>query len=304
MAAAPAHAQDSDGKVQVKLLGSYVIPDGKTTAVNEDILGLPDTLQTEANENFVPTLALEYFVSPTFSVETICCMTQHDVDAVSGLPNSELVSDAKLIPATLTAKYHLDAGAVKPYVGAGATYFWSTSNNGQVLLALGNGIFQVQRQRVEIQGLELNLGVRLPIEGLRLSTGYAHLIGRYDSDTRAPDGIVDTDLDGTNISPDRMNVAADLASGPVTARVQTQMYFARNFRGKARPDPRNSFGGYTVTDASVRYQTRIGGFYLSAQNIFDRHYIDYNSDTRLPDDNLAFFAGRGRTFTLGWDMRF
>ena len=124
MAAAPAHAQDSDGKVQVKLLGSYVIPDGKITAVNEDIVGLPDTLQTEANENFVPTLAVEYFVNPNFSVETICCMTQHDVDAVSGLPNAELVSDAKLIPATLTAKYHLDAGAVKPYVGAGATYFW------------------------------------------------------------------------------------------------------------------------------------------------------------------------------------
>ena len=124
MAAAPAHAQNSDGKVQVKLLGSYVIPDGKITAVNEDIVGLPDTLQTEANENFVPTLAVEYFVSPNFSVETICCMTQHDVDAVSGLPNAELVSDAKLIPATLTAKYHLDAGAVKPYVGAGATYFW------------------------------------------------------------------------------------------------------------------------------------------------------------------------------------
>ena len=124
IAAAPAHAQDSDGKVQVKLLGSYVIPDGKITAVNEDIVELPDTLQTEANENFVPTLAVEYFVSPNFSVETICCMTQHDVDAVSGLPNAELVSDAKLIPATLTAKYHLDAGAVKPYVGAGATYFW------------------------------------------------------------------------------------------------------------------------------------------------------------------------------------
>ena len=124
VAAAPAHAQDSDGKVQVKLLGSYVIPDGKITAVNEDIVGLPDTLQTEANENFVPTLAVEYFVSPNFSVETICCMTQHDVDAVSGLPNAELVSDAKLIPATLTAKYHLGAGSVKPYVGAGATYFW------------------------------------------------------------------------------------------------------------------------------------------------------------------------------------
>lgn len=219
-----------------------------------------------------------------------------------GTPGTDL-SNFRAIDPVISNNREIGVEMKRGPLDAGATYFWSSSNNGQVLLALGNGIFEVQRQRVEIQGLELNLGVRTPIEGLRLSTGYAHLIGRYDSDTRAPDGIVDTDLDGTNISPDRMNVAADFASGPVTARVQTQMYFARNFRGKARPDPRNDFGGYTATDAMVRYQTRIGGFYLSAQNIFDRHYIDYNSDTRLPDDNFAFFAGRGRTFTLGWDQR-
>ncbi len=187
---------------------------------------------------------------------------------------------------------------------ASATYFWSSSDNGQVLVALGNGIFEVQRQRVEIQGLEVNLGVAMPLKGLRLSTGYAHILGRYDSDSRAPDGVVDTDLDGTNISPDRLNLAMDYANGPVMARVQTQYYLSRNFRGKANPDPRNNFAGYNVTDASIRYQTGIGGFTLSAQNIFDNFYIDYNSDTRLPNDNLAFFAGRGRTFTLGWDMRF
>jgi iron complex outermembrane receptor protein len=48
----------------------------------------------------------------------------------------------------------------------------------------------------------------------------------------------------------------------------------------------------------------MGGVYLSVQNLFDKFYIDYNSDTRLPNDNLAFFAGRGRLFTLGWDYRF
>ncbi|WP_314374069.1 TonB-dependent receptor domain-containing protein [Sphingomonas paucimobilis] len=219
-----------------------------------------------------------------------------------GTPGTDL-SNFRAIDPVISNNREIGVEVKRGPLDAGATYFWSSSNNGQVLLALGNGIFQVQRQRVEIQGLELNLGMRMPIEGLRLSTGYAHLIGRYDSDSRAPDGIVDTDLDGTNISPDRMNVAADFASGPVTARVQTQMYFARSFHGKAKPDPRNNFSGYTVTDAMIRYQTRIGGFYLSAQNIFDRYYIDYNSDTRLPDDNFAFFAGRGRTFTLGWDQR-
>ena len=187
---------------------------------------------------------------------------------------------------------------------ASATYFWSSSDKGQLLIALSNENFQVQRQRVEIEGLEINLAVRMPIDGLRLSTGYAHIAGRYDSDTRAPDGVVDTDLDGTNISPDRLNAAADFARGPLSARVQTQVYFARTFHGKANPDPRNDFGGYSITDASLRYQTKIGGIYLTAQNIFNRFYIDYNSDTRLPTDNLNYYAGRGRSFTLGWDMRF
>ncbi|KQM88418.1 TonB-dependent receptor [Sphingomonas sp. Leaf23] len=187
---------------------------------------------------------------------------------------------------------------------AGATYFWSSSDRGQLLVAQGNGIFEVQRQRVQIEGLEVNLAVQTPLPGLRVSTGYAHILGRYDSDRSPADGVVDTDLDGTNISPDRLNLTADLATGPVTARVQTQFYLSRNFRGKANPSPDNNFGGYDVTDASIRYQTKFGGLSLSAQNIFNRFYIDYSSDTRLPNDNFAFFAGRGRTFTLGWDMRF
>lgn len=187
---------------------------------------------------------------------------------------------------------------------ASASYFWSASDKGQLLIANPGGIFDVQRQRVEIEGLELNLGVQTPLPGLRVSAGYAHLKGRYDSDSANPDGIVDTDLDGTNISPDRLNLAANFASGPLSARVQTQFFLSRTFHGKANPDPRNNFGGYTLTDANIRYDMGIGALSFSVQNLFDKQYIDYNSDTRLPTDNFSYFAGRGRTFTLGWDYRF
>src|SRR3546814_4687514 len=68
-----------------------------------------------------------------------------------------------------------------------------------------DGIFDVVRQRVEIEGLEVNLAVKLPIDGLTVSAGYAHIDGRFDADQ---DGAVDTDLDGANISPDRLNLAA------------------------------------------------------------------------------------------------
>lgn len=194
------------------------------------------------------------------------------------------------------------------------TYFWSSSDKGQLLIANPGGIFDVQRLRVEIQGLEVNLGVRLPIDGLRLNVGYAHLAGRYDSDT-VPDGKVDSDLDGTNISPDRLNFAADYSSGPFSARVQTQFFLSRRFDGRARAiddinpaHPQklylNDFGGYTLTDAYLRYQTGLGGLTFSVSNLFDKQYIDYSSDTRLPTDNLSYFAGRGRAFTLGWDYRF
>lgn len=189
---------------------------------------------------------------------------------------------------------------------ASATYFWSSSDKGQLLIARPDRIFDVQRLRVEIQGLEVNLGIKMPIDGLKLGIGYAHLLGRYDADTN-PDGKVDTDLDGVNISPDRLNLAASYVKGPFSARVQSQFYLSRTFHadaGKAQPDQRNNFGGYNVTDANVRYDTGIGALSLSVQNLLNTQYIDYSSDTRLPTDNLAYFAGRGRTFTLGWDYRF
>jgi len=129
--ATPLHAQDSQGQgsVQVKLLATAVLPDGKITRVNTDLVGLPAGTQTKANDNYVPTVAIEYFLTDQISFETICCLTQHDVDAVSGLPGAELVANAKVIPATVTAKYHFDLGSARPYVGAGRTYFiWPISS--------------------------------------------------------------------------------------------------------------------------------------------------------------------------------
>jgi iron complex outermembrane receptor protein len=193
---------------------------------------------------------------------------------------------------------------------ASATYFWSSSDKGQLLVQGVDRVFDVQRLRMELEGLELNLRVAMPIDGLKLGLGYAHIKGRSDSDaTRgAPDGIVDTDLDGVNISPDRLNLMASFDRGPLSMLVQSQFYLSRSFSadaGKPRPDQRNNFGGYNVTDATVRYDTgALGGIRLSVQNLLNAQYIDYSSDTRLPTDNLAIFAGRGRTFTLGWDYRF
>lgn len=132
MGASPVQAQEA-GDIQVKVLATAVLPDGKITDVA--LLGpLPATTQTAANDNVVPTVAIEYFFTPNISLETICCATQHDVDVVAGpLTGAEAVSNARVIPATFTLKYHLNPGGVSPYVGAGPTYFlWITQRGNRV----------------------------------------------------------------------------------------------------------------------------------------------------------------------------
>lgn len=122
-----AQAADApDGKVQIKLLATGVLPDGAVKSVKTDVLGLVPTAvgDTRANDNVVPTIAVEYFFTPNISVETICCVTGHHVTISAGaLKDVVAVDNVQIIPATLTAKYHLPLGAIKPYVGAGPTVF-------------------------------------------------------------------------------------------------------------------------------------------------------------------------------------
>lgn len=184
LAATPAMAQDTPeraGQVQIKVLGTYVAPDGKITDINVNLPGLPATTQTKANDNVTPTIAVEYFVTDNVSIETIAGITQHDVDATAGLPaGAELVSNAKLIPATVTAKYHFDLGAVKPYVGAGPAYFlWVGDKPGAATLPLGVTETNLSNEF----GVALQGGFDVPVgdQGFSLSVD----VKRYFIDTTA-----------------------------------------------------------------------------------------------------------------------
>jgi outer membrane protein len=178
--ASPATAQDA-GDWQVKILGSGVLPDGKIDRIDLDLVGLPAGTQTKANDNFVPTAAIEYFFTPQVSLETICCLTQHDVDTTTGLPaGSELVSNAKLVPATFTLKYHLNAGGVSPYVGAGATYFlWLDVNPGTTAKAVG----ATKTTFSDELGFVLQAGVDVPVNPNGMSVSLD--AKRYFVDTTA-----------------------------------------------------------------------------------------------------------------------
>ncbi|HJV43592.1 TonB-dependent receptor [Caulobacter sp.] len=180
---------------------------------------------------------------------------------------------------------------------ASLAYFWSSSKLGQLLVKNAGGVFDVQRQKIAIEGLEANVKARTPVEGLDVSVGYARLRGRTDTNA---DGSLDTDLDGANISPDRLNLAADYQTGQWALRLQVQKYMSRNMQ---RALVKDDFEGYTLADAFVRYALPVGTVSLGIQNLFDKQYISYNSDTTSPAKD-KFYAGRGRAVTLGWETRF
>ncbi len=169
MLASPAQAGSTDGRFQVKLLATGVLPDGKIDTVNKDLIGLPAGSQTKANDNVVPTVAVEYFATPNVSVETICCFTSHHVSGAGALAGASIADHVMILPATVTLKYHLPLGnGIKPYVGAGpSVFFFIDERPGATAKTLGATRLKMDNQF----GVALQAGVDIPLndKGVGLS---------------------------------------------------------------------------------------------------------------------------------------
>ena len=133
----------------------------------------------------------------------------------------------------------------------------------------------------------------MPWPGLKIGTGYSHVTGRTDTNA---DGRLDADLDGANISPDRLNLNLDFSRGRVSARAQGRWYLSRRFEGQPIA---NDFAGYRLFDELTG-----GRVMLSVQNLGNTDYVTYYSDTQGPTANARFYTGRGRNFTLSWQAGF
>ena len=172
MLSAPAYAGNAEGKLQVKVMATGVLPDGKIDKVNSAVpavaTALGATPGTVANDNWVPTLAVEYFVSPNFSVETICCFTQHTVTGTGSIAGANIANHVLILPATVTVKAHMNLGPVKPYIGAGpSVFFYFDEKPGSVPASLGADSLKMENKF----GVALQAGVDVPVSdsGLGIS---------------------------------------------------------------------------------------------------------------------------------------
>ena len=165
-AATPAFADDeATTHWQFKVLATAVIPDGKISEVKSILpalagMGAFSAPQSYANNAITPTVAIEYFVTKDISVETIAGITSHHVNGSGSLAGTNLVNHVQIIPATLTVKYHMPLGPIKPYIGVGPSlYLVMGDRPGDTATALG-----VTRTSMSSNlGVAAQAGVDIPI---------------------------------------------------------------------------------------------------------------------------------------------
>lgn len=179
------------------------------------------------------------------------------------------------------------------------SYYESDADLGSRLDSVG-GVYQVRRERTEIDGIEFTGGWKVN-EAHRLKLSYAQVNGQSDTDG---DGKVDTDLNGANISPNRYGASWQANwTDRLHSLVQTNHYASRDF-----DDSGMEFDGYTLVDAFMGYRLPLGEVSFGVENLLNRDYLTYYSQAaNIGSDvtrNGRVFNGRGRTLTLGYQVSF
>ncbi len=173
------------------------------------------------------------------------------------------------------------------------SYFTSDSDLGSRLQADKDGIYSVMREKTEISGFEAEGEWNYSTAG-SLGFSYARSQGQYDSNN---DGRTDRDLGGVNMAPERVNLywLNEWRDG-LSSRLQVSRYFDLSFNDGS------SFEGYQTLDGSLRYESGSGVWTLGVENLLDKQYITYYSQT-TPAAN-TYFAGLGRMVQLSWQTSF
>lgn len=206
-------------------------------------------------------------------------------------PGQSIDSMRDLAP-ILTEGVELGARVRKADWELDAALYRSDSDLGARVVSV-NGVFSMARQKTRLEGFDASASYRFN-PAHRASLAYAYTKGRYDKNG---DGSLDARLDGLNVAPNRLIARWNANwSDRLSTMVQVQHAFEQRF-----DDPAKTFSGYSLADASISYKLARGQLRLGIANLFDRNYISYYSQSALVDPT-RYFAGRGRSLTLGYGI--
>lgn len=204
------------------------------------------------------------------------------------------VADLGALEPVLTRNAEIGARVRNGAWEADVAMFRSRSDLGTRVVAV-DGVFQMAREKTRIDGLDASVRYQVN-EAHKLGLSYAWTRGRYDSDA---DGRLDARLDGLNIAPNRAIAHWSAQWTPAFSTfVQGQYAFNRTFDEAAK-----RFQGYALVDLAAEYKLAKGSVQVGVSNLLDRQYITYYSQSALVEP-ARYFAGRGRTVTVGYKLDF
>ena len=211
------------------------------------------------------------------------------------------VSDFLNLKPVITENKEIGIDFEEKNLKAHLSYYISDTSLGSRLEKDGDDIYHVKREKQKITGFDLTANV---IINPKTSIGviYSTVNGRYDSDK---DGSLDTDLSGENIAPARLTLFLDKKLFNIDWRLQISHLYSKTFKGKAaKTNGSEKFEGYGLVDLFASKQTVYGDFSIGVENLLNKDYETYFSQTEAFQRDDRYFAGKGRTFSLVYSKSF
>ena len=186
----------------------------------------------------------------------------------------------------------------------GISRYDSRSKLGSVIRITSAGIGLVERVPTTVKGWEANAEWK-PVKGLSVFGTYATTDGKTAATQGAP---MDLDLGARSQGPDKAVLGTNWQFMP-KAQLRVQATHLRdrdiNFgRVVGTSKLQENFKGYSLFDAAATFDTLYGRVGVSIENLFDKQYVGYYSQSAAKEDPAATYAGRGRTLAVSWSKTF
>ncbi|MET0982415.1 MAG: TonB-dependent receptor [Telluria sp.] len=185
----------------------------------------------------------------------------------------------------------------------GLSRYDSRSKLGSVL-RITDGVGVLERLPVVVKGWEVS-GDWRPSRDWSVFGSYARTDGKTAASQGAP---LDLALGARSQGPNKAVLGSNwrpLAGAQL--RLQATHLFDRDINIGRRVGTSNleeHFVGYTLVDLSSSFDTPYGRFGAGIENLFDKQYVGYYSQSAAATDAGNTYAGRGRTLALTWSRMF
>ncbi|MDQ1920271.1 TonB-dependent receptor [Massilia pseudoviolaceinigra] len=183
----------------------------------------------------------------------------------------------------------------------GLSRYDSRSKLGSVLRVNAAGIGSVERVPTVVKGWEVS-GDWRPVKTVSVFGSYAVTDGKTAASQGAP---LDLALSARSQGPDKGVLGANWQFAPkAQLRVQASHLRDRDInigRKVGTSNLEEHFKGYTLADMAVTFESGYGRIGVSVENVLDKQYVGYYSQSAAALDATGTFAGRGRTLALSWN---